>query len=67
MPTSPLVEALARARAEWIAGQPGAWSRYTAALARLRAAEAVRREPGRPAIEARLVGPFGTAKRPLPH
>ncbi|HYE96228.1 MAG TPA: hypothetical protein VD962_08465 [Rubricoccaceae bacterium] len=35
-PTSPLFSrTLAQARADWLAGDPAAWSRYTDALARL--------------------------------
>lgn len=47
---SPIADALAQARADWLAGQPDAWSRYTACLAQIRAAELARalgREPAR--------------------
>ncbi len=46
----PLAETLAQARADWLAGQPDAWSRYTACLAQIRAAElarALHRAPAR--------------------
>jgi|GEM_PF-5019171 len=58
LPT-PLAQALAQARADWLAGEPDAWSRYTACLAQIRAAElsrALHRTPTprlRPAPPAR--------------
>lgn len=44
MTTLPLDRALAQARADWLAGDPEAWSRYLACLRRLDAAPAERED-----------------------
>jgi hypothetical protein len=52
-----LASALARARAEWLAGDPEAWERYTDGLARLEQHLATLRSLDR--------GPARSAPRPL--
>jgi hypothetical protein len=54
---SPIADALAQARADWLAGQEGAWSRYAACIAQIRAAELARSIARTPARRLRPVPP----------